>query len=110
MFRKYQFYDEAIPRNLKGGIRSFFDPCVNAMGWRPYCSSRMEVSLLYLRFLARSFDVVCAHYRYRVIHRAITKMRVRFEFKRERQVTLKRNYLAGLATKKSGVTITHLHT
>ena len=30
-------------RNLKGGIGSLFDPCVNAMGRRPYCSSRMEV-------------------------------------------------------------------
>ena len=35
---------ELIPRNLKGGIRSLFDPCVNAMGRRPYCPSRMEVS------------------------------------------------------------------
>ena len=31
-------------RNLKGGIRSLFDPRVNAMGRPPYCSSRMEVS------------------------------------------------------------------
>ena len=31
-------------RNFKGGSESLFDPCVNAMGWRPYCPSRMEVS------------------------------------------------------------------
>ena len=30
------------PMSLKGGIGSLF--CVNAMGWRPYCPSRMEVS------------------------------------------------------------------
>ena len=35
---------EHLPRNLKGGIRSLFDPCVNATGHRPYCPSRMEVS------------------------------------------------------------------
>ena len=32
------------PRNFKGGIGSLFDPCVNAMGRRPYWPSRMEVS------------------------------------------------------------------
>ena len=25
-----------MPRNLKGGIGSLFDPCVNAMGLRPF--------------------------------------------------------------------------
>ena len=38
--------------------------------------------------LARSFGAICAHYRYRSIHRAITNMHVRFEFMRERQLTL----------------------
>ena len=37
-------YDLLTPRNLKGGIGSLFDPCVNAMGRRPHCPSRMEVS------------------------------------------------------------------
>ena len=32
------------PRNLKRGIGSLFDHCVNAMGQRPYCPSHMEVS------------------------------------------------------------------
>ena len=32
------------PRNLKGGIGSLFDPCVNTMGWLPNWSSRMKVS------------------------------------------------------------------
>ena len=32
------------PRNLKGGIWSLFNPCVNAMGPRPFWRSRMEVS------------------------------------------------------------------
>ena len=31
-------------RNIKRGIRSFFDPCVNAMGQRPYCLSRIEAN------------------------------------------------------------------
>ena len=35
---------DLIARNLKGGIGSLFDPFVNAMGRRPYCSSRMEGS------------------------------------------------------------------
>ena len=33
-----------IPRNLKGGIRSLFDPCVKAMGQWPFWQSCMEVS------------------------------------------------------------------
>ena len=32
------------PRNLRRGIGSLFDPCVNALGRRPYCPSRMEAS------------------------------------------------------------------
>ena len=35
---------EVDPRNLKGGIGSLFDPCVNTMGQRPYWLSRTEVS------------------------------------------------------------------
>ena len=32
-----QFLPDAIcPRNLKGGIGSLFDPCINAMERRPY--------------------------------------------------------------------------
>ena len=73
------------PRNLKGGIRSLFDPCVNAMGRQPYCSSHME-GVIVPSDLARSFGAICAH-RYRVIHCAITNMRVRFEFTQERQLT-----------------------
>ena len=37
-------------RNLKGGIGSLFDPCINAMGRWPYCPSRMEVSYCTFRF------------------------------------------------------------
>ena len=33
-----------VPKEFKRGIRSLFDPCVNAMGRRPYCPSHMEVS------------------------------------------------------------------
>ena len=33
-----------IIKEFKRGIGSLFDPCVNAMGRRPYCPSRMEVS------------------------------------------------------------------
>ena len=36
--------DCTVPRNLKGGIGSLFDPPVNAMVRRPYWSSRVEVS------------------------------------------------------------------
>ena len=51
-----------------------FDHCVNAVGRRPYCSSRMEVSYCIL-----GFGAICAHNRYHVIHRAITNMREQFD-------------------------------
>ena len=38
------------PRNFKGGIRSLFEPCVNAMGRRPYWPSHMEVSYCTIGF------------------------------------------------------------
>ena len=38
--------------------------------------------------LAQSFGAICAHYRYRMIHRAITSMRIGVEFTWERQLTL----------------------
>ena len=38
--------------------------------------------------LAWTFGAICAHYRYRVIHRAITIMRAWFKSTRERQLTL----------------------
>ena len=72
------------PRNLKGGIGSLFDPCVNAMGRRPYWPSRMEVS-----YFTLGFGVICAHDRYRVIHHVITFMREWFESSWESQLTLK---------------------
>ena len=36
--------EEVRPRNFKGGIRSLFNPCVNAMRRRPYWLSCMEGS------------------------------------------------------------------
>ena len=33
-----------VPRNLKGGNRSFFDLNVNLMGQWPFCQSRLEAS------------------------------------------------------------------
>ena len=94
------------PRNLKGGIGSLFAPCVNAMGRRPYCSSRMVVSYCTFGFGA-VISAICAHYRYPVIHHAVTNMRVH-----ARKATHALNEIIwwGLATKKSGGTITHLHT
>ena len=41
---KKQNLSQYASRNLKGDIGSLFDPCVNAMGQRPYCPSRMKVS------------------------------------------------------------------
>ena len=40
--------------------------------------------------LALSFGSICAHYRYLVIHHAITNMRAQFESTWERQLTLKK--------------------
>ena len=64
------------PKNLKGGIGSLFDFCVNVMGRRPYSD------------LAQLFGVICANYCYSMIHCAITNMRVWFESTRERHLTL----------------------
>ena len=33
-----------VTRNFKGGIRSLFDPCINAKGWQPYWPSCKEVN------------------------------------------------------------------
>ena len=40
----YSGSNSAMPSYLKGGIRSLFDTYVNAMGWRPFWWSSMEVS------------------------------------------------------------------
>ena len=82
--------DRTRTRNLKGGIGSLFDPCVNAMG-RGHIARNVWRWVIVPSDLARSFGAICAHYRYRVIHRAITNMRARFKFMRERQLTLKFN-------------------
>ena len=42
--------DVAYSRNLKWGIGSLFDSCVNAMGRWSYCPSCMEVSYCTFRF------------------------------------------------------------
>ena len=59
------------PRNFKGGIGSLFDPCVNAMG-RGHIDRHLWRRVIVPSYLAPSFGVICAHYCYRVIHRAIT--------------------------------------
>ena len=60
--------------------------------------------------LAPSFGVICADYRYYVIHRRITYMRACLKSTWENATYAERNCLAGLATKKSSPgTITHLH-
>ena len=71
---------------LKRVIRSFFCPCVNAMGWQPYWQSHMEVSFC-TSDLPQSFSVICAYYRYRVIYHMITYMRVWLKSEQERQLT-----------------------
>ena len=71
------------PRKLNGGIGSLFDPCVNAIGG--------EAALLphhVWRWVIVPLDlVICGHCHYCMIHCAIIKMRVWFEFTRERQHT-----------------------
>ena len=61
------------PRNLKGGIGSLFDPCVKAMGGgAAILSVTYGGQLIVPSDLAGSFGAISAHYRYRVIHCAIT--------------------------------------
>ena len=59
------------PRNLKGGIRSPFDHCVNALGQLPYWPSHMEES-----YCTSGCGIIIQHdlptYRYHVIHCMIT--------------------------------------
>ena len=40
------------PKEFKSGIESLFDPCVNAVGRRPYCPSCMEASYCTFGFCA----------------------------------------------------------
>ena len=60
-----------LSRKFKGEMGSLYDPCVKAMGQQPYWPSHMEVSYCIFRF-GQTFEAMCAHYRYYVIHRAIT--------------------------------------
>ena len=64
------------------------------MGRHPYCPSRMDVSLCTF-----GFSAICAHYRYCVIHRAITNLRAWFESTLERQLTLNEIF-GGLSDEK----------
>ena len=91
----FRISSECSSRNLKGRIWSFFDPCVDAMGWQPFWQSRMEASYLTSSpYLARYACVRLSP--------------------RKKGNTRLTNCLAGLAVKKSGGTITrkitHLHT
>ena len=61
-------YSVENTRNLKEGIGYLFDACVNTMGWRPYCLSRMEVSYCTFGFGAITHPhdnqyvcVICVH-------------------------------------------------
>ena len=112
---KHQSNSEKLKKHafeyLKDGIGSLFDPVLKlwGCGQRPYCPPRMEVSyctfgfgaiirrdLLTLSFLPdspRNNLYAC------VISVLVGKV-----------AHAKRNYLTGLATKKFGGTITHLHT
>ena len=60
--------------------------------------------------LVQSFSVICLHHRYHMIHHAITNICAWFKSTWERQLTLNKIYLAGIAMKKSRGTKSHLHT
>ena len=70
---------------LKGG--SLFDPCVNAMGRRPYWPSCMRL-IIVPSGLVRSISAICVYHCYRVGHCAITYMRAWFKSTQERQLAL----------------------
>ena len=55
--------------------------------------------------LAQTFSAICAHYRYRVIHRTITIVHAQLHVGKSNHACLE-----GLATKKYGGAMTHLHT
>ena len=104
----YKTKNKLFARNLKGEIRYLFDPCVNVMGRRPYWPSWRWV--IVPSDLEQSFGAICAHYHYRVIHRAIIYMHAWFKSTRKRQLTLIKITWWAYLQKKSGGTITHLHT
>ena len=89
-------------RNLKGGIGSLFDPCVNAMKWRPYWPSHMEVSYCTFGFCANILRDLCTISLPRDSHHACV---IKVHAGKATHACL-----AGLATKISEGTITHLHT
>ena len=75
-------------RSLKGESGLFFEPCVNTI-WGGGHINRHVLEVSYVPSdLVRTFGAICAHYRYRVIHRAITIMCAWFKSTREKQLTL----------------------
>ena len=99
-------YDSTSPyktcRNFKGGIGSHFYLCFNAMGWRSYWPSCMEMSIYIVPSdLAWSFGAICAH-QYCVIHHAITYIHACvIKVHAGKATHAKLNCLAGLAMKKT---------
>ena len=76
VFRHPVFMKSKFPKNVKGGIGSLFDPVLMLWGGGQIAII-YGVELLYLRIWRNHSvrSVTCAHYRYRMIHCAITNMR-----------------------------------
>ena len=85
-----------LPRNLKEGIRSLRTPVLTLCGLTDRYVWRRVIFPL---DLARSFGAIYAH-RYHVIHCTISYMRAWFKSTQERQLTLNKNFVAGLAMQK----------
>ena len=101
-------FECVLIKEPKRGIGSLFDPCVNAMGWWPYWQSRMEVSYCTFGFgmiIQRDWRTLSLLHDspHDNLYARVIKVHA------GRATHAKQNCLVGLATKKSGGTITHLH-
>ena len=75
------------PKEFKGGNRVSFWPVLTLWSGG-HIDRHVWRWVIVPSDLARSFGAICAHYPYRVIHRAITNVRAWFKSTRERQLTL----------------------
>ena len=78
-----------LSRKFKGEMGSLFDPCVKAMGQRPYWPSHMEVSYCIFRFGAniRCNVRTLSLLRDSLCDNQLTIMRAGFKSTREKQLT-----------------------
>ena len=85
----FPFYQWICTKQFKKGNRvSFWPLCLTPLWGGGHIARHVWRWVIVPLDLARSSGVICAHYRYRMVHRTITNMHAWFESTRERQLTL----------------------